>query len=151
MYRIVVPLDGSRFGEQALSSAVRLAQCAAGELKLVHVLDFLSFVELPKTPDETLLHADAKSAAEEYLEHCREDGMKASDVPTSTTLLEGVSAERIQEASRDWKADLIVMSTHGHGAFDRAWIGSVADAVVRESSTPVVLIRVSEDKQAESA
>src|SRR5262245_14939539 len=97
MYKILVPLDGSRFAEQALSSASRLAQCADAELKLVHVLDSLSLVELPKTPDETWLHANAKSGAEEYLQHCLEEVMNASNVPTCTTVLEGVAAEKIQE------------------------------------------------------
>jgi nucleotide-binding universal stress UspA family protein len=56
-------------------------------------------------------------------------------------VLEGSPAEKIQDEVTSWKADLIVMATHGHGAFDRAWIGSVADALVRESRTPVVLVR----------
>jgi nucleotide-binding universal stress UspA family protein len=38
-------------------------------------------------------------------------------------------------------ADLIVMTSHGRTSFSRAWLGSVADAVVREGGVPVLVLR----------
>src|SRR5690606_5946298 len=37
--------------------------------------------------------------------------------------------------------DLVVMATHGRGALRRAWLGSVADTLVREGGRPVLLVR----------
>ena len=148
MYRILVPLDGSRFAEQALSTACALARRAGGELKLAHVVDFVSFLPDPQDSAEESLHQNARNDAEHYLEHQRAELEQTSGVPVNATVTEGLPADEIQEQAKKWRADLIVMATHGHGAFDRAWIGSVADAVVRASSTPVVLVRADESQAA---
>jgi nucleotide-binding universal stress UspA family protein len=37
--------------------------------------------------------------------------------------------------------DLVVMTTHGKSGIKRAIMGSVADAVIRESGKPVLVIR----------
>ena len=47
--------------------------------------------------------------------------------------------EMCEEATR-LSADLVVMATHGRGSFNRIWLGSVADYVVRHLSTPVLLV-----------
>ena len=150
MYKILVPLDGSRFGEQALATACALARRADAKVKLVHVVDFVSFVEGPAASAEEWLHTNARSDADRYLQDCRTQVLKTWGVQAQATVTEGVPALQIEEEARNWNADLIVMSTHGHGAFDRAWLGSVADSLVRESSTPVILVRASEDQPAAS-
>jgi nucleotide-binding universal stress UspA family protein len=66
---------------------------------------------------------------------------------TPTALLDGDVPDALcQEAIRS-DSDLIVMSTHGRGGLTRMWLGSVADAVVRQSSTPVLLIRPPEGEE----
>ena len=143
MYRVLVPLDGSKFGEQALIAANALADCGSVELKLLHAVDFLHDVQ-PGNQDEAWLHGDAASDASAYLENCAAR-VEHDAAPVSTAIAEGAPADIIQEEARRWNADLIVMSTHGFGAFDRAWLGSVADAVVRNTGTPVVLVRAGQD------
>jgi nucleotide-binding universal stress UspA family protein len=150
MYRILVPLDGSRFGEQALPTACGLAQSAGGELKLVHVLDFVTFPSGPPSSEEEWIHATGKSDAERYLQNWRDDLTNTWGLPVEVAVTEGLPVEQIQQEAVHWKADLIVLATHGHGAFDRAWIGSVADELVRESHTPVVLVRAAADQRATS-
>jgi nucleotide-binding universal stress UspA family protein len=146
-YRILVPLDGSRFAERALPTAYALARCANAELKLLHVLDFIHLVTGVESSDEVWLRTTARNDAERYLDSCGERLEKAA-VPARCAVAEGEPAEKIREEAEHWGADLIVMATHGHGAFDRAWLGSVADALVRESATPVVLVRVAEQPSA---
>jgi nucleotide-binding universal stress UspA family protein len=142
MYRILVPLDGSRAAEQALPAACALARCANAELKLLHVVDLVHEVPSLDTTDEQWLHATARSDAERYLEQCGTQVTKSAAAPPDTVVIEGSPLEKIKEAATSWNADLIVMATHGRGAFDRAWLGSVADALARDSTTPVMLIRV---------
>jgi nucleotide-binding universal stress UspA family protein len=141
VYRVLVPLDGSKFGEQALTAANALADCANVELKLVHAVDFLHEAQAG-TENESWLHGAAASDASAYLETC---AARVEHDSVSTAIAEGSPADIIQEEARDWNADLIVMSTHGFGAFDRAWLGSVADEVVRNTGTPVVLVRAGQN------
>ena len=57
----------------------------------------------------------------------------------------GMRGERIydaiEEQSKQWPADLIVVGTEGRRGFQRLMIGSVAEGVVRISTKPVLLIR----------
>ncbi len=49
-------------------------------------------------------------------------------------------ADEILKFAEESQADLIVMGTHGYGAFKRALIGSVAGAVARAANRPVLLV-----------
>src|SRR5690606_21989880 len=42
---------------------------------------------------------------------------------------------------REHAIDLVVMTTHGRGGISRAWLGSVADSFIRQSTAPILLIR----------
>src|SRR5271170_3151146 len=73
------------------------------------------------------LRKDMKHALEPEL-----DGISVTRV-----LLEGDPAQEIVQAARDRNVDLVMMSTHGHGAFYRFLLGSVAAKVLHESPCPV--------------
>jgi len=55
--------------------------------------------------------------------------------------LEGIPADQILAYERDQQADLIVMSTHGRGGVNRVVFGSVAERVLRQGQTPVLMVR----------
>jgi nucleotide-binding universal stress UspA family protein len=46
--------------------------------------------------------------------------------------------------------DLVVMATHGRGGFERVWLGSVADRLVRTLEVPVLLVRASGEPAADA-
>ena len=50
-------------------------------------------------------------------------------------------AKLIVDDAAKWKADLIVMGTHGRSGFDHMVFGSVAEGVMRTATAPVLLIR----------
>jgi nucleotide-binding universal stress UspA family protein len=141
---IVVPLDGSPFSEAALPFAVDLARRRTAVIQLVSVYSpLVQPLDVPDPPpyDRTMddeLKAELGSAAERVATRlARESG-----IAVSTALLEDqqVAAALAAHAAR-LGAELIVMTTHGRGGFDRAWLGSVADDLVRRSAVPVLLIR----------
>ena len=47
----------------------------------------------------------------------------------------------VVEAARAGKVDLIVMTTHGRSGLGRLILGSVAEAVLRGTTTPILLVR----------
>jgi universal stress protein A len=53
----------------------------------------------------------------------------------------GNATDGIVWAAEREGADLIVMSTHGRSGLGRIVLGSVADAVVRRTSLPVIVVR----------
>jgi nucleotide-binding universal stress UspA family protein len=151
MFRsIIVPLDGSAFGDYALPFGIALARRNGATLKLLHV-------HLPHVPGESLeaiphyqyqhiyeahsaVDADARRAERDHLWELAER-LAGDGIPTTAHLLTGRVADEISRFAGDESDGLIVMTTHGLSGFQRIWLGSVADAVVRHSSTPVLLVR----------
>lgn len=151
MYQhLLVPLDGSRFGEKALPRALRMAMDAGAHLTLVTVA-----VPAPgaaRTGREAGLRGDGSRdegtrRAEAYLDEVttriREAGFEGE---LSTELLPaGNASHAIVRHAVEAGADLVVMTTHGRGPIQRAWLGSTADGVIRRSPVPVLLLRSRDD------
>jgi nucleotide-binding universal stress UspA family protein len=136
MYRrILVPIDGSTFGEAALHAARSVAERANGSIRLLYVHEPINDYEYVE------YRAEAENErAEAYVAGAAERLRATSSVPVSTSIRRGpVAAEILDEAQT--ATDLIVMATHGRGAFSRFWLGSVADQTIRKSPKPVLLIR----------
>jgi nucleotide-binding universal stress UspA family protein len=137
---ILLPLDGSRFGELAAPAAISLAQRLEAQIELVSVFEDVSVLAgSEETADKF------KEWLQEYLEELGTRIAKLSGVPTTRTIIDGSPADRLIEYAQRTQVEMIVMSTHGRGPVSRAWMGSVADRVVRHVDVPVILIRAEKD------
>ena len=154
--KILVPLDGSEFAEQALVHAGALARCFGATVALTEVVDRIDqtvFVSPPVEYDGAHFNptwsAEQRTAvltnplaarAEEYLaavaRRLRETGLNVEH-----EVLEGPTAETLLRHLEVIGAGIVVMATHGRGGLARALIGSVADRVSRHAHVPVLLVR----------
>ena len=136
---ILVPLDGSPFAERALPMAIALARRSDARLSLVHVDGpDVSLFGLPAGPRRD---AEIKSGLHRALETLANRIRAQHGLETDVTCLEGSVGPTLTQCIVASGADLIVMSTHGSGGLSRAWLGSVADHLVRHSSIPLLLVR----------
>lgn len=147
MFRtILVPLDGSVVGEQALAAAARLARAFQATVHLVHVHypNSLTPIVIETLP---VIDADLRSLAAEherfYLNHVAAQPV-FNGVQTVVTRLEGAVAETLAAHAQAINADLIVMTTHGWSGFEHFWLGSVAESLLRLTHTPLWLMRPGE-------
>ena len=62
----------------------------------------------------------------------------------------GRVADSIVDEAKKWKADIIVMGTHGRRGFNHLILGSDAEAVVRSAPVPVLLVRPAPTKKRRS-
>lgn len=134
--RVMVPLDGTRFGEQALGLALAIAGRANAEVRLVTVE--------PGAPAYVPPQADPlawREASLEYLDGLADTILSATQLEVTTAVLQGGIAEELEDHRSAIGADLVVMTTHGYGAVNRVWIGSVADRFLRLTRGPVLLVR----------
>jgi len=137
VYRtILVPLDGSQFAEQALPTAVHLAAGAKAPLLLVRVHD--SPRRLGSTWDDFF-----RNEEQAYLERIAGRVTQAQHIDVETALLDGDVIDVICEHAERHAECLIVMSTNGRTGLNRAWLGSVADGILRRSTRPVLALRPS--------
>jgi nucleotide-binding universal stress UspA family protein len=141
-HSVLVPLDGSSFGEHALPLAVSIARRANAALQLVHVATTLdaAYGEAMLVPDPDLeLILETRQKA--YLERMVGRVKSFAELPVSSVLLRGETASAIRLHAVKEKVDLVVMTTHGRSAMGRFWLGSVADEMVRHLPIPILLVR----------
>ena len=50
-------------------------------------------------------------------------------------------SDMLVEAAAEWRADLLVVGTHGHRGMERFFVGSVAERLVRKAETSLLLVR----------
>jgi nucleotide-binding universal stress UspA family protein len=132
--RILVPLDGSRVAEQILPHLRRLLHRQNAEVILVRAA-------VPPPMENGMLIADALlAAARDYLtamqEHLRDQGVRVRSVVKA-----GSPAGVILDVAEQERATMIALATHGETGLKRLLAGSVAEAVLRRSPVPVLLVR----------
>jgi nucleotide-binding universal stress UspA family protein len=136
---IMVPLDGSETSRLAVPVAMRLASTARARLHFVQVhvtaLDPLVLPAAGETEDESQREQE-RSALRALVAEA-----EANQVMATAELLEGPIARALERYAQAERVDLIVMTTHGRTGFARAVLGSTADAVVRRTFLPVLLLR----------
>jgi nucleotide-binding universal stress UspA family protein len=151
MFRsILVPLDGSPAAEHALPWALSLAQQSGATLHLarVHLAPVPVMVGTEMAADVVLDNA-IRENDKLYLEKLTEKLGTAATVNVRYALLDGGVNEAVLDYAKTIFADAIVMTSHGHGAFARFWLGSVADSLVRQSTVPTLLVRPRDDQAAD--
>lgn len=145
--RIIVPLDGSKLAERALTEAKQLAALTGAKLWLIRVIDYSSrdrFGDFGMLYEyETIAKAleEERVIAEAYLGDLAKS-MTAEGLAVSTEIIDGIAARAIVREAKP--GDLIVMATHGRTGMKRWFIGSVAEEVLRHATVPVLLVRADE-------
>ena len=146
--RILIAIDGSDTAYLALDHAVHLATDQRARLRIVHVVELFRYAASIADGyafDPTLLWDTLREEGKQALS-VAEARARSAGVVTETAMLEGddpsqrVATSVAKDAQR-WDADLIVLGTHGRRGFDRLFLGSVAEALVRIATTPVLLVR----------
>lgn len=141
MFRtILVPLDGSRFGEHALPLALTLARKTGARLHLVHAHQRLDSPYAELLVFDNTLDDQMRRQENAYLDTTAQ-GLKAHySGPITTAVDTGHTTTVINEQAKNVKADLIVLTTHSRGPLARFWLGSVTDELIRNSEAPLLLV-----------
>lgn len=152
--KILVPVDGSETSTRGLNEAIRLAKIHGSHLCVMHIVNefILDVTYSPGLYPENLiesLRSGGKAILDTAQAAAQSAGVKADRVMLES--IGGVPADLILAQAKDWKADLIVMGTHGRRGLLRLALGSNADLVVRGATIPVMLIRAKVQKKNQSA
>lgn len=140
--KILIPTDGSEFGQDALEQGLDLARMSGGEVTILYAIEypfepFQNYSNQPPEYHERLMK-EYKAKAESVLSHISSEA-KSKGVPTYALIVEDHPVPAILEAAKDH--DLVVMATHGRKGIDRVMMGSVTDKVLHNCSTPVLVVR----------
>lgn len=146
--RILVPIDGSATSDLGLNEAIRLAQLTYAQLRLIHVIDEMSFALAVDSYGYyagellELLQKDGAEILEKGMATVREKGLPVDGMLYEN--LEKTVQQRVIAEADSWKADLIVIGTHGRRGVRRMVLGSSAEGILRTAPVPVLLVRAPE-------
>jgi nucleotide-binding universal stress UspA family protein len=143
--RILVPIDFSASARAAADAAVDIAKAFGGRIQLLHVLPLGMYVEYVSGLDGSGVNAAAlqealraQVAKEGKAELAR---ISAAGIPVELQAVDGPPPAEICIFAEQWKADVIVIGSHGRTGIKRVLLGSVAESVVRHAVAPVLTIR----------
>lgn len=144
---LMVPLDGSGFSEYSLPLASKVARLTGASLHLAHV-------HTPYEPDQLLFttpfqfeqvnmadyDARHRDGEEQHMSDLAE-GLSREGASVDTKILDGEEVvDELIDYSDTIATDMIVMTSHGRSGLRRSWLGSVADAVIRRTNVPVIVM-----------
>jgi nucleotide-binding universal stress UspA family protein len=140
--RILVPLDFSPPSRRALRFAREWAVRFGSEVCLLHVIEPVNTfgvlgtepIMVPLPPAD--FHEPARAELKKLVRQEFPDSVKVS-----VDLRDGAAYDQIAAVAREWKADLIIIATHGRSGLSHAFLGSTAERVVRHAPCPVLTLR----------
>ncbi len=145
MFRnILVPLDGSRLSEAALEPAAVLASRLGSHVMLLHIIEQDAPAEVHKERHLTN-PAEAEAYLKEVAARAFPRGMKV-ETHVHTAPVSDVAKSIVEHALAEFEPDLIVTCTHGHGGMRDMLFGSIAQQVVAQGTTPLLIVRPGSSK-----
>lgn len=150
IHTIAVPLDGSVYAEAALPYAKELARDFDAELLLVRVAETAQVYSMMSPEPVGGASAEAinevteqlVSETRDYLE-ATATAVRAEGFNVKTEALEGFPADQLMALEREMAVNVIVMATHGRSGLGRIVFGSVADRILKNGTTPILMIKPS--------
>ncbi len=150
--RILLATDGTVHSNSAIES-VRLFNLKSGdEIKIISVVDLAVPLAvdiytgyLPSTIEiENAARENAKSTLEKARQNL-EAAVVNSKILISSEVLIGSPESRIVETAEEFKADLIIVGSHGYNSWERLLLGSVSDSVIHHAPCSVFVVRTKKD------
>ena len=150
--RILLATDGSGHSEAAVHEIARQRWPADSEVRVISVVEppyvlgtfpgesvnTSLYVEIEKSARDRARAAVDKAAAQLQ----SDEGSRQLTV--TTDVLSGSAKRVILEDAEAFRADLIVVGSHGHGMLDRFLLGSVSQAVALHARCSVEIVRTLE-------
>ena len=143
--RILIAVDSSEPAQRAVVVGGEVARVAGARVKLLHVVHPLAAFIGERQSDELHPARAAKHLLDRLIKRLPQD------VAAERKVLDGVPAERIIGAARDWGADLVVVGDHNRHVLSRFVLGSVSDEVVRHAPCPVLVVREKDQTSSSSS
>lgn len=132
--RVLVAVDGSNSSEAVIREVARRPWPAGSEIAVITMVDPYFFTKAP------LLLEEAKQSAQKSLDELAKPLVEAG-LQVSAMVAPGNPRHALPRYASEWKADLVMMGSHGRGAVGRLLIGSTTQAVLRHATCSVEIVR----------
>lgn len=139
--KILIAIDGSRYGEAALARALELnARFASpAELTMIHVA-LTAPLRAAGAVGAEILESYYRQEHESALQKARATLAASGTIATEITVV-GSPGRMIADHANEGGFDLVVMGSHGQGALSGLLLGSTVSAVLSLSKAPLLVVR----------
>ena len=137
---ILVPLDGSPLAQEALPLGLALGRRHGRAVELLHVHGSSPMpASAPHVDPPLRSRAAGRNAA--LAERTQRGSRAGARAGVTATSLDGAVVRTLEDCVARRPPSIVVMATHGRGGVSRAWLGSVADRLIKHVNVPVLLVR----------
>jgi nucleotide-binding universal stress UspA family protein len=145
--RVLLAVDGSQYSDVAVDEVASRAWPAGSEIRVMTAYE----LPLSPAPETWALPPDyfekLDLAAREHAEAVEQavvlklEKAFGPSINVTGNILPGSPRSIILEEAERWKADLVVVGSHGYGVWQRFLLGSVSQAVVSHAKCSVEVVR----------
>jgi nucleotide-binding universal stress UspA family protein len=152
--RILLAVDGSACSGVAVDQVVMRPWPEGSEVKILTVMEPLPVTPMTETwtlpPEyfdqwERAVEDRARAALDNALSKFA--ARTGSSLKVSSELFKGHARDVIIDEAKNWRADLIVVGSHGYRGLKRLWLGSVSQAVASHAPCSVEIVRTPENQE----
>ena len=141
--RMLIAVDLAHNSEAVIEAAAELAMSLSASVCILHAVepdpDFVGYEVGPQTRRDAV----AETFHEEHRQVQNLAGhFRQAELDAVGLLVQGPTVETILREAEKFKADLIVVGSHGKGQLKQLVLGSVSEGVLRKSACPVVVIPI---------
>jgi nucleotide-binding universal stress UspA family protein len=147
--KILLAMDGSKYSETAARAVIAGLRTEGAEVRVLQVVEMAIYAEPPQmaqgyAPELEGQLKKARESVAHVAEMLREAGFIAEP-----HVLQGEVRTVILDTAEDWRADMIVLGSHGKTGLLKLMMGSVAESVGRHARCSVLIVRrPAEERQA---
>jgi nucleotide-binding universal stress UspA family protein len=143
--RILLAIDDSGFSQAAIETVIEQARPHDTDVRILHVVESPPLLVAREMGGydpalESLLESQKQNA--EALVRKAAELLRARGIKVAAGLEVGDPKSKILDVADEWRADLIVVGSHGRRGFERFLMGSVSDAVARHAKCSVQIVRI---------
>jgi nucleotide-binding universal stress UspA family protein len=142
--RILLATDGSEHSEAAARNLIKRPWPAGSLVRVVSVASLPFPLVTPYPGLGTIDYEGLKQSISQQAQALVDRevvSIQKAGLAVETALRHGDPRSEIVQEAEDWKADLIVVGSHGRTGVSRLLLGSVAEYVVRHASCSVEVAR----------
>jgi len=149
--RVLLAIDDSKFAEAAIHAVLSQVRQDHTQVLVLHALDWSGFMPTPFPAVgvqpmfsvrqlESIIASETQRAQD--LVKTAAERLRSAGFDASTSVREGDPKMAILDCATEWRADLIVVGSHGRKGVTRFVLGSVSEAVARHAHCSVEIARL---------
>jgi nucleotide-binding universal stress UspA family protein len=140
--KILLAIDDSKFSEEAVRAVIAQIRPQEVEVRVLHVLQPVTISPPPQMSAGYAPELEVQEKQARELVERAAKALRSASFKVDTAVEKGDVRLKIVDLAAEWKADLIVMGSHGRSGIKRLLLGSVAEFVARHAHCSVEIVRL---------